>query len=503
MTPLPRSKAALNIKSYAPSTLKTLSAVALLSFAIAGCGGGGGGVTAPSPNPPPPPSSGLESSSKFAQQCIATTGNYQQERNWVRSYVDEAYLWYRDVPNLNPLTSTATPQAFFDSLTVDGVPSKDKFSFTFDTVAWDKRINSGVTSGYGVDWVVLSPPRTLPRIFRAAYTQPNSPASRTPANLQRGATIVAINGVSINDNTQPGIDVLIAGLAPSGPGISNTFTVQDTGAATTRTFQMTSADVVSSPVLNVSVSTINGVKFGYILFNDHLASAEPQLISAINQLKAAGVQELILDLRYNGGGYLYIASQLGYMISTPAVAGRVFEKLRYNDKRVADNNRSPELFLNTTTSNAALPQLGLSRLYVLTTGGTCSASESIMNGLRPFVNVVQIGSTTCGKPYGFTAKDNCGTSYFPIEFEGVNDAGQGGYSSGFTPGTTFVGCSATDDLDHALTLDNPIERMLSTAITHRLTGSCPTVAVGKESVSNYGQLFLRDEALQNKYLKPQ
>ena len=122
-----------------------------------------------------------------------------------------------------------------------------------------------------------------------------------------------------------------------------------------------------------------------------------------------------------------------------------------------------------------------------------------MHALRPFVSVVQIGTTTCGKPYGFSAKDNCGTSYFPIEFEGVNDLGQGGYSSGFTPGAPFQGCIVSDDFEHAL--GDTTEKMLAAAVNYRLTVVCPAVAISKESAMQKGAGLLRNPVRENQFLR--
>jgi carboxyl-terminal processing protease len=114
-----------------------------------------------------------------------------------------------------------------------------------------------------------------------------------------------------------------------------------------------------------------------------------------------------------------------------------------------------------------LPRLALPRAFVLTTGGTCSASEAVINGLRGVgVEVVIIGDTTCGKPYGFSRRDNCGVAYFPIEFQGVNALGFGDYAGGFAPT-----CALPDDFDHALGAPN--ERLLSAALKYVDTGSCP------------------------------
>jgi carboxyl-terminal processing protease len=130
-------------------------------------------------------------------------------------------------------------------------------------------------------------------------------------------------------------------------------------------------------------------------------------------------------------------------------------------------------------SGQPLPTLDLARVYVITGGTTCSASESIINGLRGVgVEVVQIGSTTCGKPYGFYPRDNCGTTYFSIQFKGVNAAGFGDYTDGFSPSNTLVGtgtsvpgCSVADDF--TLELGDVNERRLRAALDHTLTGTCP------------------------------
>ena len=170
-------------------------------------------------------------------------------------------------------------------------------------------------------------------------------------------------------------------------------------------------------------------------------------------------------------------------------------------------------FYATSTGGAALPTLSLPRVYVLTQGDTCSASEAIINGLRGVdVDVRLIGGTTCGKPYGFTAKDNCGISYFPIEFKGVNAKGFGDYADGFVPagtsvGTGVAGCVVSDDLSHAL--GDTSESMLATALGYRSTGSCPVLSVapaqalsaGGAGASSTG-FMVRGPARENRLLSP-
>jgi carboxyl-terminal processing protease len=131
-----------------------------------------------------------------------------------------------------------------------------------------------------------------------------------------------------------------------------------------------------------------------------------------------------------------------------------------------------------------LPTLNLNRVYVITGPGTCSASESIINSLRGVnIEVYVIGSTTCGKPYGFYPTDNCGTTYFSIQFRGENAAGFGDYSDGFSPantsgtrGTTVPGCSVADDFTHPM--GDPAEARIAAALAFRASNNqvCPAAS---------------------------
>src|SRR5450432_1092024 len=141
----------------------------------------------------------------------------------------------------------------------------------------------------------------------------------------------------------------------------------------------------------------------------------------------------------------------------------------------------------SVAAGQALPTLNLSRVFVFTTGSTCSASESIINSLQGVnVQVIQIGSTTCGKPYGFYPPDNCGVTYFSIQFQGVNAKNFGSYPDGFTPANTLAtegvlvpGCSVADDFTHDL--GNPAEGLLASALGYRATSVCPVPPSGLQA----------------------
>jgi hypothetical protein len=179
------------------------------------------------------------------------------------------------------------------------------------------------------------------------------------------------------------------------------------------------------------------------------------------------------------------------MIANPTLtAGKTFERLVFNSKHpsvnpVTGENIVPTPFHSTMQfmGSSALPNLGLNRVYVIAGPGTCSASESIINGLRGVgVEVYLIGSTTCGKPYGIYPTDNCGTTYFSIQFRGENAEGFGDYTDGFSPantpaasmGESVPGCSVADDFTHELA--DPMEGRIAAALAFRASNNatCPT-----------------------------
>jgi carboxyl-terminal processing protease len=219
------------------------------------------------------------------------------------------------------------------------------------------------------------------------------------------------------------------------------------------------------------------------------------------------VQDLVLDIRYNGGGLLAIASELAYMVASPAAtSGAVFERLEFNRKNPFQLTEADTSTPFQSTSlgfsgpkGQALPQLGLSRVTVLTGPETCSASESIINGLRGVnVQVNLIGNTTCGKPYGFIPQDNCGTTYFAIQFKGVNNQGAGDYADGIAPT-----CVVADDFSRPL--GDPAEGRLAAALSYRVTGICPPVpTVAKAGVPGSGEPLLsgKSPARSSRFLTP-
>jgi len=469
-------------------------------------------------------------------------GSLTAEMSWIAAYVNETYLWYGDVPTVSsgPYTignsvtyvdpangqrSSETlgsnydvVDAYFNSqrtplFTASGKP-KDQFHFTYVTTDWQSLSQSGTEVGLGFQVALLA--AYPPRAGVVAYTSPGTPAAQN--NLQRGAQFLTVNGVDLANGDD--VATLNEGLFYPVLGKTYTYTVLDEGSTSPRTITMVASNVTVTPVQNVGTLPAPNQDVGYILFTDHIATAESELIAAVNQLNAAnngaGIKDLVLDLRYNGGGYLDIASELDYMIAgASATSGKVFETDHFNDKNPFNLTTGQETvpFHNETqgfsaTSGQPLPQLKLSTVYVLTSGSTCSASEAIMNGLLGIgLHVVQIGGTTCGKPYGFYPQDNCGTTYFAIQFQGLNNQGFGAYADGFIPGgggtaaNNLPGCSAADDFSHQL--GDPGEQMLAAALQYRSGGAC-SAASGKWQLRQPhagNPVLVRSPARENRILR--
>lgn len=502
-------------------------ALALLTLTapvwVAACGGGGGGgggtaISPPPPPPPPPPPSGpswtqgvYPAASNFKNRCEVrrigqdiegntfpdVQGTALEERFWLRSWTNETYLWNTEVTDRNPANYINRLDYFAILRTFATTPSgkeKDDFHFSEPTEEYLAARIAAPTATYGANFVAFS--TSPPRDFRIRYTEPNSPASSEVAgqpNFERGSRILRINGIDlVNTNSQADINQLNAALFPATPGLTNSFMVQDPDGET-RTVSLTSVNLARKPVNRTRIISTPSGNVGYILFNTFGPFAsERDIYEAMQQMQTAGVSDLVLDLRYNGGGLLAVASQLSYMVAGQArTQNQVFERLRFN---AAAGNRNPVTgavnnpipFYTTgvgfsVPDGTPLPALNLPRVFVLSTGATCSASEAVVNGLRGVgVEVILIGNTTCGKPFGFYPTDNCGETYYTVQFQGVNGQGFGDYADGFIPnnssesfGVRLPGCQVPDD--YTRELGDPDERLLAAALSYRGSLACPAV----------------------------
>jgi carboxyl-terminal processing protease len=377
-----------------------------------------------------------------------------QQKDWLRGYMRDWYFWTGSSPDPAP-GPYASVASYFDALLLPGEGSTSdlsrRWSYISDTAAYNQFFDEGKSLGYGLS--VNGIERTLPLKLR--YVEPLSPGAQ--AGLQRGDTVVSINGVSAADmlasqefNLNPGregetIDIVI-----------------DRGAGPA-SFRLSAVNYTLTPVTSVTVLTLpNGNKAGYLSLKDFIPSAETALGNAFATFAAQGATELILDLRYNGGGRISTSTLLASLAAGVGNNGRTFAQLRYNSKQAAAYNYNFNLDGATRS--------GYSRVVVLTGSRTCSASELIVNGLKPYANVVTIGGTTCGKPVGFSPRNNCGSTYSAVNFESLNANGDGRYHDGIA-----ASCPASDDFTGPLGVAG--EKLTAGALSYLQTGTCP-VAVG-------------------------
>ncbi len=439
-----------------PEVRQTRHFLKLLSVCLVGalqaCGGGGGGGSGG--NTATETSSGYFDAPFVSSASLAGQCSIGPEKQFIRSYLDEVYLW-PELVQRKASTSYQTAADYFDAILA---PSPiDRFSFSSSSQEADD-METAESFDVGIHWTQTGTDDQP--VWRIARVEPNSPAMN--AGLRRGDTLYGRVSTSLGTTATTANYYDFSYLRNGGLFQA----------------QLTPTQINEDPVGQPTVIERTTNKVGYIGFESHYGNAQDQLIESIYALRYGDINELVIDLRYNSGGFLYISGTLASML-TPAstlASQPIFIRLQPNNKQTS-LYQDAQLRMTSEVEFAeddakykagtALPQLQLKRVYVLTTGATCSASESLINGLRGVgVTVHIIGDTTCGKPYGMSRQDNCGTAYYPIEFRGVNARGESDFVNGFAPT-----CNVPDDLDHAL--GDPQEAQLKAALTHMETGSCP------------------------------
>jgi carboxyl-terminal processing protease len=292
-------------------------------------------------------------------------------------------------------------------------------------------------------------------IARIAMIYNNSPLYLE--GVRRGWIVKKINGYDIasiilsND-----VDAYNNAIGPATAGITNVFIFGKPDGSEV-TISSTKQSFTVNTVLVCDTLHLSSGITGHLVFESFILPSEAELETAFAFFQENNVHDLILDLRYNSGGYLNIAQQLASYIIGNSISGTTFAKLSYNNKSQSANSTFP--FQNTS-----LP-LSLSRLAVIKTRLTASASEAVMNGLHPHLNLVSIGDTTLGKPMGMNGWE-CAKKYFfwPVTFKIVNSANEGEYYDGIAP--TQI---ATDDITHDF--NDRHEECLRQAISWLETGS--------------------------------
>jgi carboxyl-terminal processing protease len=330
----------------------------------------------------------------------------------------------------------------------------DRYSFTQSTASFDQVFTSGWRVGYGYTLVWDDSAHSALRVRNVEAASPVD-----AAGIRRGDIVVSIDGKTPAEIMAGALPQVTTGSVP------RTFVLQDaSGAQRQVTVKSGVFTIMPLAVSKVMDGTRNGqpVKVGYMAYHQFTQYSTWDFALATANLASQGIDELVLDLRYNGGGSVVASRDFASMIGGSQTEGAVYSRLKFNDKHPELDQDLPYM---TAQDRFTQPIEGLKRLVVITSGGTASASELLVNGLRPFMQVVLVGDTTFGKPYGFIPRSECGTTYNAVNFEVVNGQGVGGYSAGMP-----ADCVAPDDLAHEL--GDPQERRLKEALGYIATGRC-------------------------------
>ena len=366
--------------------------------------------------------------------------------NFIYRGLNFFYLYKADTPELanDAFATTAAKNQFISSFdSPENIFSflksdQDRFSLLFDDYILLENALGGITLNNGMDFGLVFYPDGSDNVFGyVRLVLPNTSAEA--AGLERGVIFNTIDGVQINETNFR--DLLAPDTYTIGLATFDGTTI--TPAAATAT--LTKEEYTEDPVFIIKTLDISGTKVGYIMYNAFTSSFDETLNAAFGQLQAEGVTELVLDLRYNGGGSVRTATDLSGMI-TGQFTGQVFYTEQWNADRQA-TYASNGLFTNETRNGNSLNSLNLSRVHVLTTGRTASASELVINGLVPYIDVVQVGTNTTGKfqastilydapsPNFSRSEANPAHTYamLPLIFKTANAAGNTDYIDGLFP----------------------------------------------------------------------
>lgn len=414
-----------------------------------------------------------------------------QINNFIWRGLNEVYLWQADVPNLADgrnlqpnfnqfLRGYSHSEDLFEDLLnkpVSKYPNGDaidRFSWIVEDYTVLEQELSGVTKNNGVDFRlsrVSSGSNDVVGFVR--YIIPNSDAS-TKA-IKRGDLFTSVNGVKL---TVSNYQELLLNKD------SYTLNLADYNGSTYvlngKSVDLTKTVLEENPILISKVIPSGSHKIGYLMYNGFYPGYDEKLNQAFGEFKSQGITDLVLDLRYNGGGSVTSSIRLSSMI-TGQFDNQIFAKTQFNTKWMKDMTADDLESLNYRFVNnidgKALNSLNLSTVYIITTASTASASELVVNGLTPYINVVQIGETTTGKNVGsytiydsetlFTKKGinpNHKYAMQPLVFKISNSAGFGDYTQGLQP--TFV---QREYLDTYGVLGETSEPLLNLAIS-KITG---------------------------------
>jgi len=395
------------------------------------------------------------------------------------------YLYKDDVPDLandrfatdseynTYLDGFDTPEAIFDNLIFQpGVI--DRFSFLVDNYIELEQLFAGVTKNHGMEFGLIFFPGSDFNVFGyVRYVLPGTDAESK--GVQRGMIFNTIDGVQITADNFSDL------LEPESYTIGLATFDGTTITPTSDTIDLTKVEYTENPIFISETLNVEGQNIGYLMYNGFTANFDSQLNAAFAGFASNGITDLVIDFRYNPGGSVFTAITLSSLI-TGQFTGEVFTTEQWNSDNQAffeanDPNRLINLFIDETRNGANLNSLNLNRVYILTTRSSASASELVINGLNPYIDVVQIGGTTRGKFSASTtlydssdfgrsgANPNHTYAVQPLILKSINVNGVTDYFDGLAPDTELF-----EDYSNLGSLGDINEPFLAEALA-QITGS--------------------------------
>lgn len=433
---------------------------ATLAVSLAACGGGG--------------SNGGNLGGGGSGGGVGTTDcSLGARKSWVLSQMNEWYLFPELFNASAPTSSSQTVQDYIDALVAPArAQDKDRF-FSYITSIKEETalINSGSNAGFGVR---LNYDTTNNKVF---VVEAFETAPAFPKGIDRGTEIVAINGQSVASlMAAGGASAVSSALGPAQAGITRDLTIIPLGGAQT-TVSVTKAEYSLDPISDrygVKIFDNGGTKVGYLNLRTFIIDdAKTQLRNAFAQFKSQGVTQVILDLRYNGGGLVSVAEVLGDLMAADRV-GQQFSRTILRESKNSQNS--------TRNFQAESSAIAATKIAVIGTEATASASELVTNAFIPYLsnNIALVGTDTYGKPVGQFAFDRsaCDDRLRAVAFRSVNAAGGGDYYSGLAS-VMPVTCRATDQF--LTPLGDPTEASISVALDFLAGRSCTAILDGSRA----------------------
>ncbi len=370
---------------------------------------------------------------ELRERGLYTVSDY----TFVAALLRDQYLW-RDEVDEATRVAAASPERLIEALR----NRRDEWS-TAMPLARDLRREALETRGYGFQL------RTEPDgRLRVTDVVNGSPAHA--AGVRRGDVLRAVDSFAADRSREarPGRTAdatRLELLAPDGA---------------VREVTLKQARYAVSSVAAEAMVRTGGRRVGYVALRHFSGTTQREFESAALRLRALGVDDLVLDLRMNGGGSLHAAGQVASAIAGRRVDGRTFLRMVHNERH-RDSDQE-QVF-----SAPDWGGLGLARLFVITSEETCSAAEALVHGLAPYVEVVALGGRTCGKPVGFQVVRYGDLSYWVVTFKDLNARGEGDYYTGLAPKCP----AAAGDASHPL--GDPADAAFGAALHYIRTGRCP------------------------------